>query len=100
MECQEYGLTRNTERDNLNLNPLQRGGVLSVEARKALVEYADGYSVCDYCAGRLDEIPNPSITGFLQDLAEFINIDEVRTTHGARESKFAIMLRYVNLAIP
>ncbi len=62
MECQEYGLTRNTERDNLNLNPLQRGGVLSVEARKALVEYADGYSVCDYCAGRLDEIPTPSIT--------------------------------------
>lgn len=91
MECQDYGLTRNTERDNLNLNPLQRGGVLPVEARKALVEYADGYSVCDYCAGRLDEIPTPSITGFLQNLAEFINVDEVRTTHGARESKFAIM---------
>ncbi len=91
MECQEYGLTRTTERDNLNLNPLQRGGVLPVEARKALVEYADGYSVCDYCAGRLDEIPTPSITGFLQNLAQFINVDEVRTTHGARESKFAIM---------
>ena len=91
MECQDYGLTRNTERDNLNLNPLQRGGVLPVEARKALMEYSDGYSVCDYCAGRLDQIPNPSITGFLDDLAGFINVDEARTTHGARESKFAIM---------
>mgnify|MGYP000894730884 CR=1 FL=1 len=91
MECKEYGLTRSAERDNLNLNPLQRGGVLPLEAKKALLEYADGYSVCDYCAGRLDEIPTPSITGFLDDLAKFINVDEVRTTHGARESKFAIM---------
>ena len=91
MECQDYGLTRNTERDNLNLNPLQRGGILPQEAKKALLEYADGYSVCDYCAGRLDQVPTPSITGFLDDLAKFINVDEVRTTHGARESKFAIM---------
>ncbi|MEN4018862.1 MAG: O-phospho-L-seryl-tRNA:Cys-tRNA synthase [Methanobacterium sp.] len=91
MKCQDYALTRSTERDNLNLNPLQRGGVLPVEARKALMEYSDGYSVCDYCAGRLDQISNPLITGFLDDLAKFINVDEVRTTHGARESKFAIM---------
>jgi len=91
MECKDYGLTRSTERDNLNLNPLQRGGILPVEAKKALLEYSDGYSVCDYCAGRLDQIPAPSITGFLDDLAQFINVDEVRTTHGARESKFAIM---------
>lgn len=91
MECQDYGLTRNTERDNLNLNPLQRGGVLPIEARKALIEYSDGYSVCDYCSGRLDQIPNPSITGFLDDLAKFINVDHARTTHGARESKFAVM---------
>ena len=91
MECQDYALTRNTERDNLNLNPLQRGGTLLVEARKALMEYSEGYSVCDYCAGRLDQISNPSIRGFLDDLAKFINVDEVRTTHGAREGKFAIM---------
>lgn len=91
MECKDYGLTRSAEKDNLNLNPLQRGGILPVEAKKALLEYSDGYSVCDYCAGRLDQIPTPSITGFLDDLAKFINVDEVRTTHGARESKFAIM---------
>jgi len=39
----------------------------------------------------LTRLPKPSITEFLDDLAKFINVDEVRTTHGARESKFAIM---------
>ena len=91
MECQDYGLTRDTERNNLNLNPLQRGGVLPVEARKALYEFSEGYSVCDYCAGRLDEISKPNIKGFLDDLANFINIDHARTVHGAREGKFAVM---------
>jgi len=90
-ECQDYGLTRDTERKNLNLNPLQRGGVLPLESRKALYEYSDGYSVCDYCAGRLDEITKPQINGFLEDLAGFINTDFARTVHGAREGKFAVM---------
>ena len=91
MECQDYGLTRDTERNNLNLNPLQRGGVLPVEARKALYEFSEGYSVCDYCAGRLDEISKPNIKGFLDDLASFLNVDHARTVHGAREGKFAVM---------
>ena len=91
MECQDYGLMRDTERNNLNLNPLQRGGVLPVEARKALYEFSDGYSACDYCAGRLDEISKPDIKGFIDDLATFMNIDHARTVHGAREGKFAVM---------
>lgn len=91
MECQDYGLSRKSERDNLNLNPLQRGGVLPKEAREALYEFSDGYSVCDYCAGRLDEIAKPSIHGFLDDLARFIGADHARTVHGAREGKFAVM---------
>ena len=91
MECQNYGLTRSVERENLNLNPLQRGGVLSAAAREALYDFGDGYSVCDYCAGRLDEIAKPSIGGFLEDLSKFINVDAVRTVHGAREGKFAVM---------
>jgi Sep-tRNA:Cys-tRNA synthetase len=91
MECQDYGLNRNIEKDNLNLNPLQRGGVLTKEARKALYEFSDGYSVCDYCAGRLDEISRPAIHHFLDDLAEFIGADQARTVHGAREGKFAVM---------
>lgn len=91
MECQDYGLSRESERENLNLNPLQRGGVLPKEARKALYEFSDGYSVCDYCAGRLDEITKPSIHNFLDDLASFIGVDQARTVHGAREGKFAVM---------
>ena len=91
MECQDYGLNRNVERDNLNLNPLQRGGVLPPESRKALYEFSDGYSICDYCAGRLDQITKPSVQGFLEDLASFINVDHARTVHGAREGKFAVM---------
>lgn len=91
MECQDYGLSRESERENLNLNPLQRGGVLPTEARKALYEFSDGYSVCDYCAGRLDEIGKPAISNFLDDLAGFIGVDHARTVHGAREGKFAVM---------
>ncbi len=37
MECQDYGLTRDTERNNLNLNPLQRGGVLPVRGQKGTI---------------------------------------------------------------
>lgn len=91
MKCANYGLHRSTERDNLNLNPLQRGGVLSSAAREALFEFSDGYSVCDYCGGRLDEVAKPGINNFLDDLSEFINADNVRTVNGAREGKFAVM---------
>jgi len=91
MECQDYALNRTLERENLNLNPLQRGGFLPLEARKALYEFSDGYSVCDYCSGRLDQVKKPSVAGFLDDLAQFLNVDAVRTVHGAREGKFAIM---------
>jgi Sep-tRNA:Cys-tRNA synthase len=91
MKCQNYSLNRQTERENLNLNPLQRGGVLPPESRQALYEFSDGYSVCDYCAGRLDQVSRPSISGFLEDMASFINVDHARTVHGAREGKFAVM---------
>ena len=76
----------------INLNPLQRGGILTKEARDALVEFADGYSVCDFCPGRLDLIERPNIKKFIhEDLPEFLGCDEVRTTNGAREAKFAVM---------
>jgi Sep-tRNA:Cys-tRNA synthetase len=91
MKCQDYSLNRQTERENLNLNPLQRGGVLPPESRQALYEFSDGYSVCDYCAGRLDQISKPSINSFLEDMANFIGADHARTVHGAREGKFAVM---------
>lgn len=76
----------------INLNPLQRGGVLYPEARHALMEWADGYSICDFCDGRLDQMKRPPIADFVHTLLpQFLDIDVVRVTHGARESKFAVM---------
>jgi len=76
----------------INLNPLQRGGILSKEARKILDEWADGYSVCDYCGGCLDKIANPPINKFVNEiLPKFLGSDIARITNGAREGKFLIM---------
>ncbi|VVB71317.1 O-phospho-L-seryl-tRNA:Cys-tRNA synthase 1 [uncultured archaeon] len=84
----------NLKRDiaEINLDPLQRGGILTPEARAALVEWGDGYSVCDFCAGMLDRIKTPPVEEFVHGmLPEFLGTDEVRITHGAREGKFAAM---------
>jgi len=76
----------------INIDPLQRGGVLTPEAREALLEWADGYSVCDFCTGSLEGIQNPPIKDFVhQALPEFLEVDLVRITHGAREGMFAAM---------
>ena len=76
----------------INIDPLQTGGRLPQESREVLLEWADGYSVCDFCAGRLDEISTPPISAFVHgDLPKFIGMDEARVTNGARESKFAVM---------
>ncbi|WXG43386.1 MAG: O-phospho-L-seryl-tRNA:Cys-tRNA synthase [Promethearchaeati archaeon SRVP18_Atabeyarchaeia-1] len=79
----------------INVNPIQTGGVIPLEARKALQEFLDGYSVCDFCSvpggGRLDSIKDPPISNFMIDLAKFVDMDEVRVVHGAREGIFAVM---------
>jgi len=76
----------------INIDPLQRGGVLTPEAREAILEWADGYSVCDFCTGSLESIDNPPIREFVQEvLPEFLEADQVRITHGAREGIFAAM---------
>jgi Sep-tRNA:Cys-tRNA synthetase len=76
----------------INLNPLQRGGILTEEARKALLEWGDGYSVCDFCPGRVDLIEKPNIKRFVhEELPEFLGCDVARTTNGAREAKFMVM---------
>ncbi|MFB3765665.1 MAG: O-phospho-L-seryl-tRNA:Cys-tRNA synthase [Methanotrichaceae archaeon] len=84
----------NLKRDvaEINIDPLQRGGILTPQARKALIEWGDGYSICDFCAGVMDEIKSPPIDEFVHSaLPEFLGIDVVRVTHGAREGKFAAM---------
>ncbi|MDI6640038.1 MAG: O-phospho-L-seryl-tRNA:Cys-tRNA synthase [Methanocellales archaeon] len=76
----------------INIDPLQTGGKLTPEARAALIQWGDGYSVCDFCPGALDEIRTPPIHDFIHDaLPEFLGIDHARVTNGAREAKFAIM---------
>jgi len=76
----------------INIDPLQTGGILTNEARQALIEWGDGYSVCDFCLGKLDEIKTPPIYDFVHKiLPEFIGADRVCLTHGAREGKFMIM---------
>ncbi|AGK62107.1 Sep-tRNA:Cys-tRNA synthase [Archaeoglobus sulfaticallidus PM70-1] len=76
----------------INIDPLQTGGRLSEEAKKALVEWGDGYSVCDFCTGTLDSIKTPPIYKFVHEiLPEFLGCDVARITNGAREGKFAIM---------
>uniref|UniRef100_A0A7J2TIJ7 O-phospho-L-seryl-tRNA:Cys-tRNA synthase n=1 Tax=Archaeoglobus fulgidus TaxID=2234 RepID=A0A7J2TIJ7_ARCFL len=76
----------------INIDPLQTGGKLTEEAKRALIEWGDGYSVCDFCTGKLDEIRNPPIHDFVhKTLPEFIGCDVARITTGAREAKFAVM---------
>ena len=46
----KYGkIKRDNEDLYINLHPIQRGGVLTPEAQQALIEWGDGYSLCDNC---------------------------------------------------
>jgi Sep-tRNA:Cys-tRNA synthetase len=72
--------------------PLQTGGLLTEAAKKALIEFGDGYSVCDFCTGSLSNIANPPIREFVHELLpEFLGCEVAAVTHGAREAKFMIM---------
>ena len=90
---QKYShLTRAVNEEFINIHPIQRGGILTPEAYKALVSYGDGYSLCDNCLkGRIDQIENPPVVDFLKDMAAFLNIDNVMPTAAAREAKRLVM---------
>ncbi|MGM5488276.1 MAG: O-phospho-L-seryl-tRNA:Cys-tRNA synthase [Nanobdellota archaeon] len=76
----------------ITINPLQTGGILTDAARETLVEFGDGYAICDFCKGTLDKIDNPPIRQFVHEtLPRFLDADAVRVTHGAREGKFSVM---------
>ena len=79
-------------RDMINIMPLQTGSVLSEAARRALVEFGDGYSVCDFCQGRLVDIPNPPVRQFVTEmLPEFLGCDVATLTYGARDGIFMVV---------
>ncbi len=77
---------RTREEEYINIDPIQSAGRLTPEARKVLIAYGDGYSVCDYCFKpfRLDYIKRPPIAEFMTELAEFVGMDVVRVVRGAR----------------
>jgi len=82
---------RTREEEYININPIQPGGRLTPEARKALIAYGDGYSVCDWCRDqRLDRIKRPPVDEFHAELAEFVGMDEVRVVPGARRGFQAV----------
>nr|QNO53715.1 O-phospho-L-seryl-tRNA:Cys-tRNA synthase [Methanosarcinales archaeon ANME-1 ERB6] len=82
---------RTREEEYININAIQPGGRLTAEARKALIAYGDGYSVCDKCLeGRLDKIRKPPVDEFHAELADFVGMDEARVVPGARRGFQAV----------
>ncbi len=76
----------------INLMPLQTGGILTDAAREALVEFGDGYSVCDFCLGSLCEITNPPVREFVHELLpQFLGCDVATVTYGARDGIFMVV---------
>ncbi|WNY24254.1 hypothetical protein MmiHf6_15840 [Methanimicrococcus hongohii] len=89
---QMFQYIKRDTRDFINIDPLQTAGLLTEAARDALIEWGDGYSVCDYCNGALDQVKKPPIQEFVHKaLPEFLGTDAARVMNGARESKFAVM---------
>ncbi len=75
----------------INIMPLQTGSILNDDAVNALIEYSDGYAICDYCNGSLEKIQNPPLANLIfETLPKFLGCDKVRLTTGAREGKFIV----------
>jgi len=87
-------ISRETSRPGvINLNPIQRGGILSGEAREILTSFGDGYSMCDFCMkGRIDLIKKPPVSDFLEDLASFLGMDIVRLANRCRDAIFVSLM--------
>jgi Sep-tRNA:Cys-tRNA synthetase len=86
----------------INIDPIQAGGKLTADAMKAVIAYGDGYSVCDNCRkpNRLDHISKPPIAAFHKDVADWLNMDAVRTVPGARRGFQAVAQTYVGKGDP
>ena len=89
---QKLSRLRRAHKELINLMPLQTGGMLTEAAREALIEFGDGYSVCDFCEGTLCNVINPPIRDFVHELLpQFLGCEVATITHGAREAKFMVM---------
>ena len=89
---QMFQFIKRDTRGFINIDPLQTAGKLTAAAKDALLEWGDGYSVCDYCNGALDLVKKPPIEEFVHKaLPEFLGVSAARVMNGARESKFSVM---------
>ncbi|PKL55438.1 MAG: O-phospho-L-seryl-tRNA:Cys-tRNA synthase [Methanomicrobiales archaeon HGW-Methanomicrobiales-6] len=102
MKCAVDIESRDVEEMYINIDPIQAGGRLTAEALRAVISFADGYSVCDNCRSpfRLDYIKNPPIAQFHADLAAWLNMDTVRVVPGARRGFQAVASTYVEKGDP
>jgi len=102
MKCTADIDTRDVEELYINIDPIQAGGRLTVDAQKAAIAYSDGYSVCDNCRKpfRLDYIDKPPIADFHRDCAEWLNMDAVRLVPGARRGFQAVVSSIVERGDP
>lgn len=92
LDLQKFRSVKRSTLNTINIDPLQTGGKLTPGAREAILQWGDGYSICDFCSGALDEIKTPPIYDFVHEaLPEFLGIEHVRITNGAREGMFAVM---------
>jgi len=90
--AEKLGALTRPHRSMINIMPLQTGSILTEAARRAVAEFADGYSVCDFCQGRLSEIVNPPVKQFVQELLpEFLGADAATLTYGARDGVFMVL---------
>ncbi|MFW6150005.1 MAG: O-phospho-L-seryl-tRNA:Cys-tRNA synthase [Chloroflexota bacterium] len=75
-----------------NIMPLQTGGLLTEAAKRAVLEFGDGYSVCDFCSGDLHHLRKPPVTEFVHEvLPAFLGCEVAALTYGARDGVFAVM---------
>ncbi len=93
---------RTREEQAINIQPIQAAGRLTLEARKAVISYGDGYSTCDACRKpfRLDKICKPPIASFHEELAAFLNMDQARVVPGARRGFQAVTASLVQKGDP
>jgi Sep-tRNA:Cys-tRNA synthetase len=97
---QKLSRLRRQHKGLINLMPLQTGGMLTDAAREALVEFGDGYSVCDFCQGVLCSITNPPIRDFVQEvLPPFLGCGDIILVDGNRHYTTFVAAERVGLNI-
>ncbi len=86
-------MTREKIEQLINLNPIRRGGFLSTTVKDFASKYLDGYSICDYCNGNLEEIRKPEIYRINEILQDVYEMNKSTITIGAREAMAVVAQR-------